>query len=120
MAVADPLVITVNAVAKSLNKINQDGFGSEFLFRDATTEYRAKVRHSTQKPNADGLVYERHNFEVVRKTFATTGVPEKTETFYFVSVRLAEQTDEYLPNAIAALMVASSSAFMTQLHTWQS
>lgn len=120
MAVADPLVLTINAVPISLNKINQDSYGSEFLYRNATTEYRAKVRHSTTKPNEDGLVYERHNFEVVVTTFAVTGTPESHDKFYFVMERLASQVDTYMPNAVADLMIASSDAFLVQLTTWQS
>lgn len=117
--VADPLVITVNAVPISLNKINQDSNGSEFLFRNATTEYRAKVRHSLLKANANGQVYERHNFELAVKTFATGTTLEEIDLFYFVSQRLATKTDTYMPHAVATLMTASSDAFLVQLNSWQ-
>lgn len=118
--VADPLVLTINGVAISLNKINQDSYGSEFLYRNSTTEYRAKVRHSKMKPDSDSQVFERHNFEVVVKTFASGDTPEFYDKFYFVIERLPKTTDTYMPNAVADLMIASSDAFLAQLVTWQS
>jgi len=119
MAVSDPLVITIAGSAKSLNKINQDSFGSEFLLRETLQEIRAKVRHSTSKADANGVVYERHNFEVVITIFATSTVPEYHDKFYFVMERKASQTDVDMPDAVADLMIASTDAFLLKLNTWQ-
>jgi len=120
MAIADPLVITLAvAGAKSLNKINQDNYGSEFLLRETLVEYRAKVRHSVTKPDANGVVYDRHNFEVVITTFATSTVPEFHEKFYFVQENVRGQTNVDLPDAVADLMIASTDAFLVKLNTWQ-
>jgi len=119
MAISDPLVITINGNAKSLNKINQDNYGSEFLLRESLIEYRAKVRHSKSKPDASGVVYERHNCEVVATTFATDTVPETYEQFYIVMVRQASKTDVDLPDAVCDLLIASTDAFLLKLNTWQ-
>jgi len=120
MAVSDPLVITIAGNAKSLNKINQDSYGSEFLLRETLVEYRAKVRHSTTKADANGVAYDRHNFEVVVTTFAAGAVPEYHDKFYFVMERKASQTDVDMPDAVADLMIASTDAFLLKLNTWQS
>lgn len=117
---ADPLVLTINAVAKSLNKINQDGYGSEYLLRDSTTEYRAKVRHSRTKADLTGQAYDRHNFEFTVTTFAVGDTPERHQRFYFVHECLPSDTNVDMPDAVADLMIASSDAFLKSLVAWQS
>lgn len=117
---ADPLVITIAGSGKSLNKINQDSFGSEYLLRNSTTEYRAKVRHSTTKADATGQVYDRHNFELNVLTFASGATPESHQKFYFVIETLPSNTNVDMPDAVADLMIASSDAFLTALMSWQS
>ena len=119
MAIADPLVITINGNAKSLNKINQDSFGSEFLLRETLQEIRAKVRHSKMKAGANGIAHERHNFEVTVTVFATDTVPEDYDKFYFVMERSASKADVDMPDAVADLMIASTDAFLVKLNTWQ-
>lgn len=120
MAISDPLVITLAvAGAKSLNKINQDNYGSEFLLRETLVEYRAKVRHSKGKPDANGVTYDRHNFEVVITTFATALLPEFHEKFYFVMEVPPGQTSVDLADAVADLVIATSNAFPLKLISWQ-
>lgn len=120
MAISDPLVITIAGNAKSLNKINQDNYGAEFLLRESLQEIRAKVRHSKMKPDANGVVYDRHNFEVVVTTFATTTLPQTHRKFYIVDESQESATDVDLPDAVADLMIASADAFLLKLNTWQS
>lgn len=118
--IADPLVVTIAGVAISLNKINQDSYGSEFLFRDSTKEYRAKVRHSTTKADSTGQAYDRHNFELNVTTFAAGAVPESHQKFYFVMEALPVNSNVDMPDAVADLMIASTDAFLKQLVSWQS
>ncbi len=120
MSMTDPLVITVNAVDKSMNRINQDQYSSEYLLRSTTDEYRGKIRHSTVLNKPTGLVYDRHNFEVVRTVFAAGDVPQYYDKFYVVAERLPSNPDTYMPNAVADLLIASSDAFMVKLFSWQS
>lgn len=121
MAIADPLVIGfATSGNKSLNRINQDGYSSEYLLREPLVEYRVKIRHSTRKANSAGQVYDVHNVELVRKTFAAGAVPEFYEKFYFVMERLPEQAGEEVPDAIADLLIASANAFIKSLNAWQS
>jgi len=105
----------------TLVKINQDGYSGEYLFRNATDEYRAKIRHSKAKPAPYPLVeYDRHNFEVVRKTFAAGAVAEFTRKFYFVLEQLPSDTSLALPDAVADLAILSSNAFLVSLLGWES
>lgn len=85
MAFGATLSITINAVAKVLNRINQDNYGSEYYLREATKAYRVKIRHSKVKATA-ATPYEqdRHNAELTITTFATSAVPQRVSTYYQV------------------------------------
>lgn len=76
MAFGATVTVTVNAVAKVLNRINQDNYGSEYYLRSATDEYRMKIRHSKESPQADGRVFDRHNVELTHTVYATGSTPE--------------------------------------------
>lgn len=67
----DSITITVNAIAKTLKKINQDSYSAEYLLREVDGEYRMKVRHSTDKATLRGETMDRHNVELSRTFFGT-------------------------------------------------
>jgi hypothetical protein len=66
---ADPLVVTINAVAKNLTRINQDKYSSEYLLRTATEEYRVNIRNSSYTDKKRGVTIDRHNMELVWTVF---------------------------------------------------
>lgn len=68
----DSITLTVNAVAKTLKKINQDSYSSEYLLRESTGEFRLKVRHSKEKALLRGESMERHNVELAYTLFGVT------------------------------------------------
>lgn len=76
MAFGATLTITVNSVAKVLNRINQDNYGSEYLLRGPTDEFRMKIRHSKENPKPDGSRLDRHNVELTHTVFKTSTTPE--------------------------------------------
>lgn len=112
--------ITVGGVAKVLAKINQDTYTSEYMFRDATEQYIAKIRHSRTKAVNGYPSYDRHNCEVVRTTFATPSAAESYQKFYFVLEQHASNTSVEMPDAVADLLIASSNAFLVSLLGWES
>lgn len=65
---ADTLTITINAVAKVLNRIADDGYTSEYLLRGTLDEFRLKIRHSSyQAPSSRGSrQVDRHNVELTQ------------------------------------------------------
>lgn len=86
MAIANPLVLTYKTVAKSLVKINQDSYGSEYYLREATQDFRVKIRHSVESPQKNGTQFDRHNVEITHTIFSTTvGVPDTVRQIYMVS-----------------------------------
>jgi ABC-type uncharacterized transport system fused permease/ATPase subunit len=68
----DSITLTVNAIAKTLKKINQDSYSSEYLLREADGEHRLTVRHSAEKALIQGEKMERHNVEYRRTVFGTS------------------------------------------------
>lgn len=88
MAISNPLVITLGGsggTAKSLPKINQDAYGSEYYLRETSQEFRVKIRHSVESPQKDGTVFERHNVEFTHVTFgATPADPNVTRQVWVV------------------------------------
>ncbi len=88
MAFGATITITVNAVAQVLNRINQDAYGSEWLLRTSTEEYRCKIRHSSESnpkdvdPRLRGM--DRHNVELTHTVFATATTPQIVRQAYSI------------------------------------
>ncbi len=104
---ADPITITVNSVAKALVRINQDTYGSEYLLREATQEWRLKIRN-TSYTNAAGQLVDRHNFEFVNTVYATSTVPTIVRKIYSVFENNRSDTSADPLNAFVGFV-----AFMT-------
>lgn len=115
------LTLPLSGGNEVLVKINQDGYSSEYFKRSSTEEFRAKIRHTTVNPtNGRDVAYDRHNFEVVWTTFATSTVPQYDRKFYFVLELKPGDTGIELADGVADLMIATSNAFMASLEAWES
>lgn len=84
MTIANPLVITYNAVAKNLPRINQDNYGSEYFLNDGTLTFRVKIRHTLETKDKAGFTHDRHNVEMTVTKLATSTVPESFVQYYTV------------------------------------
>jgi hypothetical protein len=68
---ADTITITINSVAKVLNRIADDGYTSEYYLRGTTDEFRMKIRHSSYLAKDRGNVrVDRHNVEFTQRVYA--------------------------------------------------
>jgi hypothetical protein len=78
----DPAVVTINAVAKNLVRINQDKYSSEYLLRSATEEHRLAIRNTSYLDKKRGVTIDRHNIELIHTVFpvapATLSTVRKT------------------------------------------
>lgn len=85
---AATLTLTIDGVAKTLNRQNQDNFGSVYGFKsaDGLEIITMQIRHSTDRVN--GAKVNRHNVYLER-TFApgVDGIPK----FYSVTFTLRER-----------------------------
>jgi len=104
----------------TLVKINQDAYSSEYMFKNSTSQYNAKIRHTKTSPKVGEVALDRHNFEVVQTVFAAGEVAEYKRKFYFVWEVKASETSKDLADAVADLMIVTSNAFLTSLLGWES
>lgn len=121
MSFGATLTVSVNAVNKVLNRINQDNYGSEYFLRTATDSYRAKIRHAKESPAADGTKLDRHNVELVHTIFGTSGAKDTVRTAYIV-LRVPENDDLTTLGYFVAGFVdyLDSSTVQSDVLTWQS
>lgn len=116
----DTITITINAIAKVLNKINQDGYGAEYLLRETTGEFSLKIRHSTEKAAAGQQAYDRHNIDFTQTVYATVTDPEIVRQIYTV-VR-AKKADAVATHALFDVGYTGflTSGNFTKLLNWES
>lgn len=105
---------------RTLVKINQDGYSSEYLLKEATKETSAKIRHSKTKATADTPAKDRHNVEIVETIYADADVAEYTRKVYIVIEHLPSDTDVKLADALCDWLIATSDAALTSLNGWES
>lgn len=110
----DTISFTVNAVAKALKKINQDGYSSEYLLREASGEYRAKVRHQQEKNLLNGQAMDRHQVELSYLEYATEALPAGRLTTVYTVIRSPVGRDStavgYLVDALGVFVNANDQA----------
>lgn len=121
MAFGATLTLTVNSVAKVLNRINQDAYGSEYFLRSTLDEYRVKIRHSKEAAKADGTINDRHNIEVNHVVYATSTTKRIERQFYIVG-RVPQDDDLTLVGYLfaAAAVYFGNGTVESDLLTWQS
>lgn len=95
-------------------------YSSEYRFKDGTSEYVVKIRHTKTTPTNGRPSYDRHNVEVVQTIFAVGEVAEYTRKFYFVYEVLPQDTSIALADAVADKMIATSNALLLSLLQWES
>lgn len=68
---ADTITITINAVAKILARVNQDGFSSEYRLRETTGNFTLKIRNTSFNDKTRGNAkVDRHNVELTEIVYA--------------------------------------------------
>lgn len=119
MAFGTTLTITVNSVAKVLNRINQDNYGSEYSLLTSTDSWNLKIRHSTDSPDADGVTMLRHNLYLEHVTYptATTPIFKETATATFrVGKYDGNAQVGFVSKAVLAALSASTYAMVDDLN----
>lgn len=112
-----PITITIDGVAHSLSRINNDNFGSTYLKKAAGLEIRLVVRNSYEKSSA-GVQYERHNMDLTHTTWDVDGKPTTTQT-YMVS-RCIRGIDTKVPADVAKAAFAFGTANVAAVLGWES
>jgi len=84
MAFASTLDMTIGGVTTTVNRINQDNYGSEFAKRLSGSHLRFRIRHSVVAAKGPTKQKDRHFLELQQTIFATPTTPERIRTCYLV------------------------------------
>lgn len=83
---ADTLTVTINAVPKVLNRLDDGNYSSEYRLREATGHYVLKIRNTTfQDKTRNGVKVERHNVELIETIFAVAPATIDTKRKAFLT-----------------------------------
>lgn len=107
---SDTITITINSVAKILNRINQDGYSSEYFLRGTTDEFRLKLRNSTYLDKTRGVNVDRHTAELTHVVYAVAPATTNTTRKAYAVIE-NQQADPITDNAKFG---AGFSAFLTE------
>lgn len=117
---ADPAVISINAVNKSLNRTSGPVNGvSEYHLRSATDDYKLVVRNTKRLDKALGVTFDRHNVELTHTVFpvapALTPVVRKAYVVFENQEGDTLTDPTYVTAGILGFLTASSNANITKL-----
>jgi isocitrate dehydrogenase len=118
---SDTITITINSVAKVLNRINQDGYSSEYLLKTSTDQFALRLRNSSYTDKTRGKVIDRHNVELVQTIYPVAPATVSTVRKYY-SVLENEQGDAVTDalNFGLGIVGFQTSANLTKLLNWES
>jgi len=90
------------------------------LLRETTGLYRLKVRHSTDKPTAAGLKYDRHAVDFTYTIFAAGAVPEFYRRCYVTVVNTSTDDATLVGYIVTGLEAYLNAANVTKVVNWES
>lgn len=90
---ANTLTITIDGVANTLTRVNQDNFSSFYVKKDAIGEMSLQIRHSTESVSSkQPTPVDRHNVFFSNTVYATPTAVEKSYTVSH-TMRIARASD---------------------------
>jgi hypothetical protein len=121
-SIPNPVVLTFNGSSKSLPKINQDNYGSEYYLAEASDTWRLTIRHSQESVQKDGSQFDRHNVSLthVHLPSSPTAADGYTEQEYAIIRNLPASTATevgYLNACFAGFLAVDGLASL--LFGWQ-
>lgn len=118
---ADPAVVTVNSVAKSLVRINQDRYSSEYSLRTATEEFRMFIRNSSRIDKKRALRVDRHNVELTHTLFpvapATRSYVRKAYVVFENEEGDSLTDPQYVTSALLSFLTAANITKLMNLES---
>ncbi|DAD50345.1 TPA_asm: coat protein [ssRNA phage Gephyllon.1_26] len=120
MTLANPAVVTINTVAYNLPKINQDNYGSEYLYRDTVFELRLKIRNSKETTKAGSTPVNRHNVELTQTILPTSTTPAVVRQSYAVIRGEYNDADASVSYVTQGLVDFLTDAHIADVLAWQS
>lgn len=117
---ADTLTITINAVAKVLNRVNQDKYASEYFLRTATDSYRLNIRNSSRTDKSLGVL-DRHAIEFVHEMYPVApAVTPTVKKIYTVLEHGSNDITVDVAKFAAGFVAFTTEANWTKTINWES
>lgn len=120
----DTLTITLGGsggTAVVCNKINQDSYSAEYLFRNTSYEVRAKVRHSKESVKAGQPAVDRHNLEITQTVFSgDLSVPDTVRQAYIVLRNTPSDDSAAVQDVAEALAFRLDATTLGKIIGWES
>lgn len=105
---------------KLLTRIKEGDYSSEYRYVSSVEEYALFIRHSKAKPTPEGLDRDRHNVELVIRTFPTETTPLVVKKTYMVVEQNANDVITTCSFALLALLTSNENAILNAVHLWDS
>lgn len=119
---SDTITVTINSVAKTLTRIRQDNYSSEYLLRSPTEQFSLKIRNTSYVDKTrGGKQIDRHNVELTQTVYPVA--PATTSTVRKAYVVFENENTDGLTNPLnfdlgfAAFLDAAN---VTKLINWES
>lgn len=119
---SETITFTINAVARTLTRINQDKYSSEYLLKTPNEEFRANIRNTSyvDKTRA-GTVVDRHNVQLIHSVYpAVAGQPNLVRKAYIVVENDSRDTITDPAKFDAGFVGFLTEANFTKLINWES
>jgi hypothetical protein len=118
----DTLTITINAVAKVMVRVNQDGYSSEYRLKEADGEYRLRLRNTSYADKARaGKLVNRHNVELIHTVYPVSPAVYPTiRKTYTVFEDDSGDTLATCAKEVVGLLAFQTEANVTKLQNWES
>lgn len=118
MPFANPIVITIDGSAHSLNRIKFDGYASEYLKTWTNNELRCNIRHSYEG-KAGPAQMERHNIDLVHTIWdPALGTSSNRQTY--TVIRTPRGMDSTPANKATLGLMAFATANIAPLMSFES
>lgn len=96
---------------KTLKKINQDGYSSEYRLKESDVEHVLIIRHTTEKARVRGKAVDRHNVVLTTTYFPTELSPQGEVVQAYSVIRVAPErpTADTTPQVNAVMRFTSEN-----------
>jgi hypothetical protein len=122
MAFPDTITVTINTVAKTLNRVRDVDYGSEYRLRNANIEeYRVLIKNSSYVDRSTKVAYDRHSFELTHTVHPVA--PATTPTIRKSYLVLENQQTDTIVDPVkhaAGMMAFLTEANLTKLVNFES
>ncbi len=112
-----PITITIDGVAHSLSRVNNDNFGSTYLKKATNLEIRLDIKNQNESKSAVGQM-ERHICDLQYTTWDVDGKPTTIQTY--THLRFLRGADPASAANIAKGLASFVTTNIVAIANWES